>query len=327
MEQNFSQPNITDAAPVNPVPQSPLPEIPASNDNKKRGPIFYVVAGLIGVAAIIAIIIFANMIINANKKQSEPQKEQTVAPVEQPEEKKTMTAAEKEAAAKDVLASLKTAAEKSVGGTVLKFQDIYDTYFPYYVPKNAKTGLQLDKAFSIYYNSESTNDINVIETAAEAVRDKLDELGFVEYDEVALAGGPQYIDEETGVICGTVSSGIPFIITCGHTSWITTEKLAFVNSLAEAYYEKMQKYPDALNASKSDIVDSVFEPYQRLIASMPDAGAVFYRSSPTASWVFFAAGQAAPTCAEYAKDTGARRAFQGQTCLNASGQVETITAG
>lgn len=294
---------------------------------KKNNLLFCIIAGAIGIAAIVAIVIF--LVILASSKKEEPVKniEQPVAQEEKEKPKKDMTAAEKEAVIKSVLADFKSAAKTAVDDIDLTFQDIYDTNSPYYLPKNANTGIMLDKSFGIHFASKNTEDLAVIEKVAEAVRNELDELGFVEYDKIALMGGPQYLDEEKNVICGVITTSLPFEVTCGHTSWITTEKLAFINSLAEAYYKKEGKYPIALNASKDAIKDSVFEPYQRLEASMPGAGAIFYRPSKTADWVFFTAGQAAPTCAEFSKDAGARRAFQGQTCVNNSGELETITAG
>ncbi len=315
--------------PVAPTPVDPSSEPPIApvspDNNKKRSTSFYIIAALFGVVAIAAIIIFVSVIMS-NNKQPEPQPVKPVAPVEEPEEEKAMTAAEKEAAVKETLASLKAAAEKS-SNNELVFQDIYDTYFPFYIPKNANTGMPLDKSFSIQYDSIDTEKLELIDAAVEAVRSQLDELGFDKYSDVKLFDGPQYINEENGVICSAVSAALPFNVTCGHISWITTEKMAFINSLAKAYYEKMDEYPSALSASKDRIEDSVFEPYQRIMANLPDAGALFYRSSPTSDWVFFTAGQAAPTCVEYSKDIGARRAFQGQNCINAAGDLETVTAG
>lgn len=316
MDQNNMQPG-------QPLEQSFAPEEP----KKKTNLVFYIVAGVIGVAAIVAIVIFVIMLTNSKKEEPAKNSEQPVAQEEKEEPKKTMTAAEKEAAVKNVLADFKSAAKTAVDDIDLTFQDIYDTNSPYYLPKNANTGIMLDKSFGIHFDSQDVEDLTIVEAVAEAVLDELDKLGFVEYDEIALMGGSQYLDEENNLICSVVTASLPFEVTCGHTSWITTEKLAFINSLAEAYYEKEGEYPSALNASKSEIVDSVFEPYQRLMASMPDAGAIFYRPSQTANWVFFTAGQAAPTCAEFSKDAGARRAFQGQTCVNNSGELETITAG
>ncbi|MBR2659501.1 hypothetical protein IKD60_01945 [Candidatus Saccharibacteria bacterium] len=292
-------------------------------EDKKRNLIYFGVAGVIGVVAVIFIVVFVAMLLGGKKPAEEPVAAPVVADVEEDEDR-PLSAAEKEALVKSTLSELKKAGAATASGTTVEFQDTYDTGAPYFLPANAKTGIALDKAFGIYANGL---ELMVAETVAKAVTAKLKDLGFVEYDEIPLMAGPAWYDEDNDLICAPVVAGTPFRVSCGHTSWITTEKLAFINSLADAYYAAKDEYPAALNASKANIVDSVFEPYQRLVASLPDAGAIFYRPSETGKWVFFTSGQAAPSCEEFAKDSGARRAFQGESCVNAAGKTMTVSAG
>ena len=316
-------------------------------EDKKRNLIYFIVAGAVGAVAVALIVVFAVMLLGGKKPAEEPAAAPVMVADTEEDEDKPLTAAEKEALVKSTLSKLKKAGAAAVSGAAesadsstdgsansadgaatsnvaVEFQDTYDSGAPYFLPANAKTGIALDKAFGIY-----TNDLELTaaEAVAKAVTAKLKDLGFVEYDEIPLMAGPAWYDEENDLICTPVAASVPFAVACGHTSWITTEKLAFINSLADAYYAAKGEYPAALDASKDDIVNSVFEPYQRLVASLPDAGAIFYRPSETGKWVFFTSGQAAPSCEEFAKDAGARRAFQGESCVNASGKTMTVSAG
>lgn len=298
--------------------------VTAGGEDKKRNLIYFIVAGAVGAVAVIFIVVFVAMLLGGKKPEEEPVAAPVVVADVEEDEDRPLTAAEKEALVKSTLSKLKKAATAAVSGTTVEFQDTYDTGAPYFLPANAKTGIALDKAFGIY---TSNLELTAAEAVAKAVTAKLKDLGFVEYDEIPLMAGPAWYDEENDLLCTPVAASVPFVVACGHTSWITTEKLAFINGLADAYYAAKGEYPAALNASKADIVDSVFEPYQRLVASLPDAGAIFYRPSETGKWVFFTSGQAAPSCEEFAKDAGARRAFQGESCVNAAGKTMTVSAG
>ena len=321
-------------------------DVTAGGEDKKRNLIYFGVAGAVGAVAVIFIVVFVVMLLGGKKPEEEPVAAPVVAADVEEDEDRPLTAAEKEALVKSTLTKLKKAAATAASGAsknstdeadgtagtasaaadsvAVEFQDTYDTDAPYFLPANAKTGIALDKAFGIYANGL---ELMVADTVAKAVTAKLKDLGFVKYDEIPLMAGPAWYDEDNDLICAPVVAGTPFRVSCGHTSWITTEKLAFINSLADAYYAAKDEYPAALNASKTNIVDSVFEPYQRLVASLPDAGAIFYRPSETGKWVFFTSGQAAPSCEEFAKDAGARRAFQGESCVNAAGKTMTVSAG
>ena len=298
--------------------------VASGGEDKKRNLIYFGVAGAIGVVAVIFIVIFVAMLLGGKKPAEQPVATPVAVVDTEEDEDRPLSAAEKEALVKSTLSELKKAGAAAVSDATVEFQDTYDTGAPYFLPANAKTGIALDKAFGIYANDL---ELTTAKAVAKAVVAKLEDLGFVEYDEIPLMAGPAWYDEDNDLICTPVVASTPFTVTCGHTSWITTEKLAFINSLADAYYAAKDEYPAALNASKADIVDSVFEPYQRLVASLPDAGAIFYRPSETGKWVFFTSGQAAPSCEEFAKDAGARRAFQGESCVNASGKTMTISAG
>ena len=201
------------------------------------------------------------------------------------------------------------------------------TYDMYVLNKNtsAKTLLPLEKSFGIYGTRTNTSleDQNQIESL---FRTKLTELGFVENNEIEgpfyLAGNGNYINKEKQIVCN-ISVGSPYSINCGHQSWISEDKIAFANQLAEAVYEASGSYPFSIDTNyEVTIKDSAINPYQRLNIPVGNAIGLFYRTSPNSEWKYFKAVQAAPECSEF-NTADLKNAFAGEQCYEAATNQES----
>ncbi|MBQ9402954.1 hypothetical protein IJU22_00015 [Candidatus Saccharibacteria bacterium] len=244
-----------------------------------------------------------------------------------------VTESEKQALVKNVLADIKSAIASVDANSIpdseeediaTSIQDVYDTNSPLYIPSSAKVAIPLEKSFGLQISASRA----LMGLMADQAKAKLSELGFVEYQDVKqnLSGDYGYIDKENNILCGAFDANTNIVtFSCGHTSWISPEKIALANSLAEAYKEKQGDYPVMISASAEDIKNSPYQPYQKLTVTLGNAAGLFYRSDKSASWVFFAATQAPIPCEKYYEDSGARHAFQGEKCLDKSGSVTEVS--
>lgn len=308
------------------------PDQPSAKKNPNKKLIITLAAALVGLAVIIGVVL---LIMNLNKKPETVSPAESSAKTETAKTEKTLTSAEKEAAVKEVLTELKAAVTTTTNPagaaeetndnteTTTEFQDVYDSASPLYKPEDMEVGLAMEKSFGIYYTKEvpEGSDLSDIRFMVNKIRSKLEELGFSIYTGVELTSGTtEYINEADEIICSGIETTLPLTISCSHLSWLSAEKIALVDLLAKAYYEKEKTYPAIIDATQADVKNSIYEPYQKLTASLGDAAGLFYRATKSASWVFFAGTQAALPCEDYYADTGARRAFAGDVCYDKTTQ-------
>lgn len=130
-----------------------------------------------------------------------------------------------------------------------------------------------------------------------------------------------YLDEQTGVLC--VIDAMFVGIHCGYKEWYNRENAELSNNLAKAEMKVTGEDPWLTVANVEAIIDSEVSPYQRISAAKPGYGAMFYRVSPEAEWVYFTSGQAGPACSEFNTDD-LRKAFAGLGCYSIEEQREAI---
>lgn len=361
MEESQDQPTPTMEPTPEPIPEStmdptpesttePAPEVPEPTPEPTETPIIVpdtsevsykvphnprmvrvITGGVIAVVTIaglgIALKVLGNSqkAVNVTPSESSTNKSENVETV--------VTESEKQALVKNVLADIKSVIASVDASSIpdseqediaTSIQDVYDTNSPLYIPSSAKVAVPLEKSFGLQISASRA----LIRLMADQVKAKLSELGFVEYQDVKqnLSGNYGYINRENNIICGAFDTSSNIVtFSCGHLSWTSPEKIALINSLAEAYKEKEGDYPIMISADPADIKDSPYQPYQKLTASVGNSAGLFYRSDKTADWVFFTATQALLSCDDYYAESGARHAFQGEKCLNRSGSVTEVS--
>ena len=185
----------------------------------------------------------------------------------------------------------------------------YDYTYPYYLDEQSQVATMLEKSYGLYYNygSDDTKWSEKGDRLSDVMTKKLKELGFTSYKIDVMGAENEYINSQTGIICNSVSH-IPYHVVCGHTSWISEEKLSLVRDLAKA---ADLSYTDA---DPADITDSSVAPYQRLYAGVSNAVGLFYRTSPDSELIFIGGTQEAVSCDEF--DAEARKAFAGEQCYD-----------
>ena len=328
-EGNFTQPvqqaqptesiePVAPETPVDPVPTAPIEPI-MPNDNKKLNNKVLIILGIVVVAVIaIVAIVFA---MNSGNKTEETQ--QNTSNSEQETKKKP----NKDTVVRDVITGLNDSLDAYLKKEKVstELEQIYDQVIPIY-KSSSKVAIPLEKSYGLKSSADistSVSDDLVLET-----KEYLTDSGFKLYKDVELTGEQkQYLNKDTGVLCYVVD-GVPFSVACGHIDWVTADNSALIDSLAEAYKAVEGEYPLFIGATKKNIQDSPFEPYQKLQVNLPGAAGLFYRPSATADWVFFAATQAVISCEKYESDAGARKAFQGEKCYDeAAKENRTVTNG
>lgn len=197
----------------------------------------------------------------------------------------------------------------------------YDEAFIQYQPEGLKTEteLTLSYGFEIVWDGSNKEfggkEDQILDGGLnKALLEELTKNGYKEHG-YAMMVGPEYINEEAGIICSMSYSGLPYSVGCGSVNWYSTDNWDLINELAEAYKKKTGKYPVLLRTSADKIKDSGYEKYQKVQASDANAMAEFYRVSPESEWVFFRGGQDAPDCSEYNTED-LKRAFVGDVCWN-----------
>ena len=283
-----------------------------------------IAGGIIAIVMIIGLSIFLTML---NKQTDSTEVNPSASPSQKDEKEESyMTENEKQTLVKDILSEVKESA-MSIDDTDVDYvgQDIYDTDFPIYLANGAKTAMPLEKSFGFIITANDNSEL--IKSMVGKASEKLTELDFEEYEDIEqnISGEHGWINTKKKIVCTPIKNNLTSMsLSCGHTSWLSAEKIALGNALAEAYKAKEEKYPTYISANPQKIENSPYQPYQKLIASIQNFAGLFYRSSSDADWVYFASTQAALPCKDYYADQGARHAFQGDVCLDADGQNSTV---
>lgn len=296
--------------------QQPVAPLETPSQKKKiSGKMIAIIAAI--VAMIIAAIVLI-IVLNSGHEELQPETPQSNTETQKKPNKDTVV--------KEFIASINDEATTYLKKEKQHFvlEQIYDQALPVY-KSSSKVAIPLEKSYGL--KSPNNVDLDVATKLAKYLEKYLTNNGFKIYDALELTSTSQYLNKETGILC-TVAEVAPFSIGCGHIDWITADNTALIDNLAEAYKRVEDEYPLYIAASKKNIKDSPFEPYQKLEVSLPGAAGLFYRPSPTSDWVFFAATQSIISCKRYEADSGARKAFQGEKCYDESTkETRAVTNG
>ena len=325
-EQPAAQPTQTQPTPPQPTPPEPViaPEVILPTYKPPRDPklVRVIAGGIIAIVVVIGLSIFLTVL----NKKTEPVSNNTSNNSTETEKSETaVSESEKQTLVKNVFSEIKEVLPDDE--PKFSVQDVYDTTFPNYVATGAKTAMPLEKSYGIVVSSSADNAEELISSIVQDTKAKIIKLGFTEYKDAAqtIDGSFGWINKTSKIVCTPINDNITSMsLSCGHTSWISTEKIALGNALSEAYKTKEGEYPAYIDAKPSNIENSPYQPYQKITASVAGAAGLFYRASSDATWVFFMATQAAIPCATYYEDQGARHAFQGDVCTTASGELSKV---
>ncbi len=279
-----------------------------------KKPWFYLILAVILIGIIVAIIILAN---TNNEEPSEPQSGSSSETSSSTEKENSKPTTSNDTLVRNLISDLSSVANKFLqnNNSNESLEQVYDYTFPVYKLASVKTAIPVEKSYGL--KSSNSADSTLMYNLSQEFKRSLMAQGYEEYGVVPLfAGITQLYNPKTEIICISQENAIPYTISCGHTSWIAADTIALISSLADAYYKVEEEYPIFISANTNNIKNSPFEPYQRLTASLPGYAGLFYRSSPTAEWVFFTGTQSVIPCEKYEDDLGARRAYQGDVCYD-----------
>ena len=363
MEENNPQNTLLPNQPISSTPQSTIPPTPppTSEPSPERSQQFdsqpvtpnidpavlmpgfktgrnskitaVIAGGIIAVVMVIGLSIFLTAL-NKQTGQTETKSEETSK--EDKKDNSYLTENEKQALVKKILNEVKNAAvdidkttssaeTSDVTETTYSIQDVYDSDNPLYFASGAKVPTLADKSFGFVITAPDQPDL--INQMAENAKAKLKRLGFSVYKDAGedKTNSFGWYDSNNKIICTPLRNNYTSLsLSCSHTSWISSEKVALLNSLATAYLKKESELPLFINATTDKIKNSPYEPYQKLIATLPDSVGLFYRSGKDAEWVFFLDTQGVVPCSKYYANAGAKHAFQGDTCLDANGELSKV---
>ena len=139
--------------------------------------------------------------------------------------------------------------------------------------------------------------------------------GFSRSEEIDDTDEPgvvyRYFMNEDGYACE--ADAFRWVLTCGHESWISEERLNLLTNLADAYNEKNNDSNILyISAKIEDIKDSATEPYQVIKAKGRGSYNLwFYRKGKDGSWEFVASGPNNITCRRFEKTDDVKKAFNG----------------
>lgn len=303
----------------NQVPEQPIG--PGNAPEKKKfdiknllkKPILWVVIVLVVIGIVVLVVI-----LNSNNSDSNNDDNNQSNSSEDTSSKKKKTT-NKDASVRDLVSNINTIAQKYLtkNDSDEQLEQIYDAFFPVYKISSAKVPIVLEKSYGL--RSATDSDEALMYNVALQVRKQLLSDGFEEYKVVELDDGyVQFYNPETEILCVSTETMVPYYLSCGHTSWISADTVMLINGLAEAYYSVTEEYPTNLTATGDMIKNSVFDPYQYLIAKIGDVDALFYRPTPTSKWEFFTTIKDGEVlkCETYEEDFGARKAYQGMECYD-----------
>lgn len=232
-------------------------------------------------------------------------------------------------AVRDVIIAIKKDADIYMlpgGGPFIK---TWNESFPIYLPDNAKSGLPLNKSYGLRNFANQLNEewknLIMSEKMISTITGTLSELGFTKYDKVVNSiDSSQYINNKTGVICNVGGASDPYEMSCGHISWLNFADIELSNKLSEAYKAKEGNYPNILSANTKSIVDSSYNPYQRINVSFENFVGLFYRVNNDSNWVYFGGTQGGFSCNEFNSDD-IKKSFVGEKCWSSSGSLEEVS--
>lgn len=322
--ESTPEPAPTPAPESNPTPVI-APEVIMPGFKAPRDPkmIRVIAGGIIALVMIIGLSIFLTIL----NKRTEPNTDNSSdASSESDKKSSTMTENEKQTLVKNVLTEIKEILPTD--SSKYSVQDVYDTTYPSYLATGAKVAMPLEKSFGIVVSSSSDNAEQLISSIATDARAKIIKLGFTKYEDVVqgIDNSNGWINKDKKIVCTPIINNVTSVsLSCGHTSWLSTERVALGNSLAEAYKTKEGEYPIFIDAKPEKIKNSPYRPYQKITASMYDSAGLFYRASSDASWVYFTSTQSTLPCSRYYEDSGARHAFQGDVCATATGELSKVS--
>lgn len=218
---------------------------------------------------------------------------------------------------REVISSLQTTFEDELNLGVVK---VYDQNFPLVKVDGVDTLLTLEKSYELYYNG---NDFSAEQLNAEQAlaNTSIQNLGFIENGDISgpkyIIGGANFINPNTNIVCNW-GEGRPLSLSCGESSWISSETISLAKELTKAYYDKVGENPFSLpRLNKASITNSSVSPYQTLKTTVANARGLFYRTSPDAEWQYFTATQMVIPCSEF-NTTDLKNAFAGEICYDES---------
>ncbi|MBQ3441383.1 hypothetical protein IJG27_03705 [Candidatus Saccharibacteria bacterium] len=220
---------------------------------------------------------------------------------------------------KNIVSKIYDAVKEAVAPSTLVYK-VYDGNPVLYKDANMKVATSLDKSYGVAFPSLSDTSIKL----GDIVKATIEGLGFVHYSDVASpTNDGNYINNEKQIICNGILNTTPFEVDCGKTSWISADKKAFIDNLAEATGDLNAKI---IIADKTNVVDSSVSPYQTLTADVSNATGLFYRNNPNSEWKFFTITQMIIPCKSYLEHPDSEnivKAFADSTCYDAQTRVET----
>ncbi len=294
---------------------------------KNKNKLIIICATIIGVLIISIVIIL--VVLNLNKKEAEdtttPETSETTG-----KKDNTTKVVDPDTAVRNLVSDLYNVASNFLNrsNSPAAVEQVYDSFFPVFKLDTSNVPIAIQKSYGIKTSVDI--DLTLSYNLEQEIRKTLINDGFKSYD--YYPGFQDTVEEfynsKTDIVCVSSMNSVPYDISCSSTSWISADTVALASSLADAYKKVEGEYPSMISVNKNDIENSPFEPYQKLTVSMVGFVALFYRSSPTADWVYFTGTQATLPCSTFEKDTGARRAFQGETCYDErTGEDRKVTNG
>lgn len=207
----------------------------------------------------------------------------------------------------------------------------------YKISDKYSTNLDWNYGFSIgATNASNLDEWNKFQSKVTAnsgfqsdVKAKMKEYGLSETTiEDGMMGGDEDIayESDDGYFCKVSKSGTLYV-GCGHTGWISDEKIALVEKLGDAFVSEnggTQEKPLYVNASVLDIKTSKSGNYQTLTGSISNGAGVFYRKGTDGEWKYFTGGHVGPSCDMFNTDE-LKEAFEGYTCwIQGSDSLSTV---
>lgn len=281
-------------------------------EKKKVWP--YVVIGVLGVTTLVFAGLFVWALLRDNGDDGGVCDDAVV--VEDENVKEVLAEAQKDAEVRKLVAEIETKVEEQVAPFEVSSR-FYDSGGLFYQPEGFVTAIELNKSYGFLMDPiEGHTELNNKLQAVDVGR-MLEERGFAKFGEnygTASAWGSTvttYVNEQMGIVCETPAGYVS--LNCGATTWYDEVDAKLSNELAKVYNEAVEEDAKLMVATTSAIKNSEVQPYQTILAYLNGFGAMFYRTSPEAEWVYFARGQGAPACAEYNTED-LKKAFLGQLC-------------
>lgn len=229
---------------------------------------------------------------------------------------------------KQILNEITDELYKFGGNGLYSLNKTYDTYVTYEFEDNYATNLE--GAYGVSFNM---NDYSyTTKLASSGVIEKV----FTKYglkkssfnDPAYIGEGNVYYESEDGYVCEYSSTSAPTIVNCAHNSWLSEEKKTLVKGLIDAYRRDEEYYKDYsgilyIDASVDNVKKATNEKYEYLVASVPDAGALFYRNIEDGGWKYLASTQQAPDC-DWFKTDEQKKGFAGFECYDYTTQDFSI---